>query len=160
MPSKISAVGSIDDKYKVDNIVAVNVLYEDSKQYAQINVNTFAKTVEECNIIGTKGRIRILPPMHCPTKIELYKTVGRELKLCSTKEFPVKSPSEFKHKFIFPNSQEFIHEIEEVTNCLDKGLYESPGYKWYEMLLASKIMDKIRKQIGLKFKQDKFQSKL
>ena len=44
MPSKISAVGCIDDQYKVDTVVAVNVVYEDTSQYAQINCNQLVTT--------------------------------------------------------------------------------------------------------------------
>ena len=124
--------------------------------------NAHAKTQEELIINGTKGRIKINSPMHCPTSIELYKTVGREQKLVETKEYPLDNVANFRYPkdFIFPNSEAFIYEIEHVTECLDKGLIESPLYKWHEALLNIKISDEIRKQIGLKFNQDKIKSKL
>ena len=166
-PSKISAIGIIDNKYNVDTMVSVNILYQDTNQYAQINTNSFVTTQEECIINGTKGKIKI-STQHCPTSLELYQTMDRKQVLIKKKEFPLtdiikKYPFKYKEKnaFIFPNSEGFIYEIQHVTYCLDNGLLESPKYKWQEMLLNSKICDEIRKQIGLKFVQDDIkQSKL
>lgn len=162
-PPKISAIGKIDDKYGVDTIVAVNILYPDTQQFAQINCTGIVKTQEELIINGTKGKIKINSPMHCPTSIELYESVGREQKLVETKEYPLDNVAKFKYPkgFIFPNSEAFIYEIKHVTEeCLDNDLLESPLYKWDETLLNIKISDEIRRQIGLKFNQDKLQSKL
>ena len=54
----------------------------------------------------------------------------------------------------FPNSEGMIYQVQEVVKCLDEGRNESPNYTWEEMLSTMKIMDEMRRQIGLKYPQD------
>ena len=56
------------------------------------------------------------------------------------------------------NSEGLLYQINEVTQCLDKGLLQSDGFNHKEMLLMHQIMDDIRKQIGVKYPQDSVDS--
>merc|ERR1719334_1330575 len=89
MPSVINAVGCIDDKHEVDTVVAVNVFYPETKQFAQINCNAQVKTMEECTISGSKGSIRIKSPHHCPIEVELWESSPRGQILIERKRFPL-----------------------------------------------------------------------
>eukprot|EP01083_Nonionella_stella_P011019 31326_1 len=151
---EISALGVVDDKYGVDQLVMANMLYRDSMQYAVIREDIYSTSNEECFIVGTNGVIKI-HQMHAPTKVELYQNTLGEKKLIETKEFGLMDSTKFKYdEFICPNSAGLYYEIEEVIRCLDQGLLESPNYKCEEMLINAKISDEIRRQIGLKFDQD------
>eukprot|EP01084_Bolivina_argentea_P096822 174052_1 len=157
---EISAIGIIDSKHKIDMITLVNMLYRDTNQYGQIRGDAYSWSNEECYIIGSLGVIKI-NRMHSPTNVELYKCDFMEKKCIESKEFPLLDSSRFKYKdFIYQNSAGLYYEIEEVIKCLDKSLLQTNEYKWEEMLLNVKILDEIRRQIGLTFPQDKCQHKL
>lgn len=45
----------------------------------------------------------------------------------------------------------FIYEIDHVSDCINKGLKQSPHHTWADALEVVKIMDTVRRQIGLKY---------
>ena len=105
-------------------------------------------------ICGTKGRIRIAHPSHATTKITLYQnglTPETKRDIVKTQIFEYALP---EYKTVFPGSEGFIYQIEEVIKCLDEGRVESPNYTWREMIVVMQIMDEIKKQIGLQYPQD------
>ena len=146
MPSDIVAAGHLENG--IDAISAASVIYSDTKQFAQINCNFYANSFEEFLIVGTKGRIRVQRPSHCPSKI-VIETNGN----VQTLQF--KNTEKVNGKWNFPGSEGFIHEIEAVTECLDEGRTQCLEYTWDDMLVSMKILDEIRRQVGVRYKQDK-----
>ncbi|KAK6294614.1 hypothetical protein J4Q44_G00354440 [Coregonus suidteri] len=96
----------------------------------------------DATISGTKGTIRVLGPMHCPTTLEVN---GK------TTQYPLPEPS---LPLNFTNSTGLRYEAEEVRQCLLKGLKESPRMPLSESALLTEIMDECMKQVGVVFNQD------
>ena len=154
LPKKINSTGIIDPKHNIDTIMGVTLIYND-KQYAQISTTFYGNTFQERLITGTKGKIRIEAPSHCPTKITLYQhgtTPETARDDVSVKTWEFKVP--YNYKTMFPGSEGLVYEIDEVVQCLDEGRIESPNYTHNEILSTMKIMDEIRKQMGLRYPQD------
>ena len=62
-------------------------------------------------------------------------------------EFPLPGPDE---GYCYPNSAGFAYEAAAVARCIAAGLTEAPQYPLSETLNSAKILDEIRKQIGVK----------
>lgn len=61
---------------------------------------------------------------------------------------------EAKLEFNFPNSCGFRYEADEVRKCIRAGKTESDYVTHNDSLLIARLMDEIRKQIGVKFAED------
>ena len=67
-------------------------------------------------------------------------------------EFPL--PKSGKVDFNFQNSAGLAFEAQHVRHCLIHGLTESPKVSHEETLTIAKIMEEIRKQVGVVYDQD------
>ncbi|TKS69822.1 Trans-1,2-dihydrobenzene-1,2-diol dehydrogenase [Collichthys lucidus] len=101
-----------------------------------------ARLPNDAVIAGTKGSIKVLGPMHCPTTLVVN---DKEMK------YPLPEPC---LPLNFTNSTGLCYEAEEVRQCLLKGLKESPRMPLADSVLLTEIMDEIRKQVGVAFSQD------
>jgi len=142
----MSVSGVVDKKFKIDTVFGATMVFNE-KQSAQINCNLYTDSFMERLISGTKGRIRLHSPGHRSTKVTLSLNDGTEQSF----EFAV--PNEYATNF--GGSAGMIYEVEEVVKCLDEGRTQSPEYGWDEMLSTMRIMDEIRKQLGLTYEADK-----
>lgn len=59
-----------------------------------------------------------------------------------------------KHDFNFPNGCGFIHEAEAIRKYIRAGKKESDLVSHNDSLRIARIMDEIRKQIGVKYAED------
>lgn len=59
-----------------------------------------------------------------------------------------------KHDFNFPNGCGMRYEADEVRKCIRAGKKESDYVTHSDSLLIARLMDEIRKQIGVKYAQD------
>lgn len=170
MPESIKCVGQLDPSTGVD-LQAVTVLsfaptgdlapaLDESNTsentpklpgsgVASLSFGLLGESTEETVVLGTKGRLVIHSPGHCPTKISItIKAKGRgnssETKVY---EFPLPGPDE---GYCYPNSAGFAYEAAAVARCIAAGLTEAPQYPLSETLNSAKILDEIRKQIGVK----------
>ncbi|KAJ7985971.1 hypothetical protein DPEC_G00345990 [Dallia pectoralis] len=96
----------------------------------------------DATITGSKGTIKVLSPMHCPTTLEVHG---------EAKQYPLPDPS---LPLNFTNSTGLRYEAEEVRQCLLKGLKESPTMPLSESVLLTELMDECRKQVGVLFDED------
>lgn len=150
MPSKIAAAGYVDKEHGIDSISAATVIYSDTKSLGQINCQFYGTSFEEFLIVGKKGRIRVEKPAHCPRKITI-ETDGQK------QSFEFKNNENVMNgNWNFPGSEGLIYQIQAVTQCLDEGRTQCPEYTLDEMLVTMKIMDEIRRQVGVQYKQDAF----
>ncbi|MEQ2211073.1 hypothetical protein XENOCAPTIV_025667, partial [Xenoophorus captivus] len=126
----------------VDESVVV-VMKFSRKRMALCAFSIAARFQNDAVISGTKGSIKVLGPMHCPTTL-----VVNDKKT----EYPLPEPC---LPLNFTNSTGLRYEAEEVRQCLLKGLKESPRMPLADSVLLTEIMDEIRKQVGVVFSQDR-----
>jgi hypothetical protein len=82
MPSRVAAAGVRDEGTGVDLSGGVVLEYA-GKGIAVLTYNLMGETPEETTIVGTEGRIKILGPAHCPTRMVVSrKHRGRGAFVC------------------------------------------------------------------------------
>ena len=145
LPRTMRVDGTVDKQHAVDSMVAMTMLYDDH-QFAQLSCTFMVNSAQERTISGTKGRVRMESPAHAPTKVTWWKEDG------AVETFEYAMPD--KYETNFPRSEAMLYQIQAVTKCLDEGRVESPEYSWNEMLSTMRIMDEMRRQIGLKYPAD------
>ncbi|MCB0742674.1 MAG: Gfo/Idh/MocA family oxidoreductase [Ignavibacteriae bacterium] len=130
-PTKVSAIGYLG-KTNVDELLAVNLQYE-SGAVSQFSCNLLSKNENDFIIYGSKGYIRIHNMFWGATKATLY---------VDDKETTESQPF---------RASGFEYEIEEAMNCIQAGKLESSIMPLDQTLANMELMDKIRKEIGLKY---------
>ena len=110
---------------------------------------------EQTTVIGTKGRLIIDTPAHCPTKVKLtLKAAGRGQKAGQTVfEYPLpEETEEIKNTggFVYPNSAGFIYEAAAVARCIAAGKLEVPQFTHAETITNAKLIQESRSQLGVK----------
>ena len=112
------------------------------------------ETSEETTIVGTKGRITIQTPGHCPTKLTVFKkSAGRGKVEAVEYEFPLPEDTEAitaSGGYVYPNSAGFVYEAAAVARCIAAGKTEAPQYTSAEMILNLKLIEEARSQLGVK----------
>jgi len=121
----------------VDESLAVNLLY-DNGAMAILSSSFLVKTATKAEIYGTKGCITINPRWFSKTSLVLEQYEKETVVL------------EFDYK-----GNGYNYEAEEVMKCLKAGIPESPKLPLSFSLDLMKLMDTIRKQIGLEYEADK-----
>ena len=157
MPSKIAAAGVVDTATGVDCSGGIVLEYEGGREgggVAVLTYNLMGETPEETTVVGTEGRIKILGPAHCPTKmIVSRKNRGRGNVEDYTFEYALPAPLPAVLEaggFNYPNSQGFLYEAAAVQRCVEGGREECPQYTMEETLVVARIMDEVRRQLGVK----------
>ena len=122
---------------------------------ACLSFGFLSETAEETSVVGSKGRLRIETPSHCPTKVSIQiKAHGRgQIEGEKVFEYPLpEDTAEIKAAggFEYPNSAGFIYEAAAVARCIAAGMRETPQYTWKETLLNLKLVEEIRDQLGVK----------
>lgn len=129
-PSLIKAVYKLSVT-GVDEYINVVLQYPDGETANLISSIHF-NTAIEAEIVGTKGRIKILNPWFKATDFAVYLA------------------DDIVQKFSMPHlSNGFEYEIKEVMSCLDKGLLQSEKMPHQLTLLISKIMEDVLMQAGV-----------
>lgn len=139
-PLSIQASGVLLDS-GVDESVVVAMKFSGNRM-AFCAFSISARLPNDAVIAGTKGSIKVLGPMHCPTTLIVND---------KETEYPLPEPC---LPMNFTNSTGLCYEAEEVRQCLLKGLKESPLMPLAESVLLTEVMDEIRKQVGVVFSQD------
>mmetsp|Transcript_7405 Transcript_7405/g.16842 ORF Transcript_7405/g.16842 Transcript_7405/m.16842 type:complete len:125 (-) Transcript_7405:531-905(-) len=112
------------------------------------------ESAEQTVVIGTKGRLTIETPGHCPTKFTVALrgagrgSVGSKL----TFEYPIPADTEEivnAGGYFYPNSAGFAYEAAAVARCIKNGKTEAPQYTLQETLINIWMLDEIRGQLGV-----------
>ncbi|KAM4703435.1 trans-1,2-dihydrobenzene-1,2-diol dehydrogenase-like [Rhinophrynus dorsalis] len=140
-PESVTAKAFLYDT-GVDETVTVILQYPGKRQ-AVLTSSISTTLPNQAAICGTKGMIEIPSHMWCPTSIIVN---GKETK------FPL--PHSTK-PLNFTNGTGMSYEAEHVRQCLLKGLKESPVMSLADSELLTSIMDEVRKQIGVRYPQDR-----
>jgi predicted dehydrogenase len=125
---------------QVDEQCAIQLKYKNGAM-AQLfsSFSTFLPT--EVLVSGTKGALKLTTRFYEPSsRLELYQGIGQPAKI-----IPVKKSGGIGYHY----------EAAHVTQCLKKGLKESPVMSHADTLLLMETLDKIRKIGGIKYKADR-----
>uniref|UniRef100_A0A7S2JP76 D-xylose 1-dehydrogenase (NADP(+), D-xylono-1,5-lactone-forming) n=1 Tax=Zooxanthella nutricula TaxID=1333877 RepID=A0A7S2JP76_9DINO len=110
------------------------------------------RTVIKCE----RGIIWVDEMAHAPTKIRIM-TVAAD-GTTATEDVEVALPRHTRdcggRTVNFGNSEGFQYEVQEVERCLAEGLKESPQFTLSESALQVRLMDAVRKEIGVAYPAD------
>ena len=121
---------------------------------ASLSYGMLGESVEETTVIGTKGRLVIRTPGHCPTSLKVaYKEEGRLNVKEVVYDYPLPEDTEEITKtggFVYPNSAGFCYEAAAVARFIAAGKTEAPQYTLNDTLICIQMIDDVRKQLGVK----------
>eukprot|EP00929_Paragymnodinium_shiwhaense_P015016 TRINITY_DN123014_c0_g1_i1.p1 TRINITY_DN123014_c0_g1~~TRINITY_DN123014_c0_g1_i1.p1 ORF type:complete len:351 (+),score=88.91 TRINITY_DN123014_c0_g1_i1:110-1162(+) len=124
---------------------------------ASLSYGLDAHYLEETKFFFEKGYIVIEEPAHCPTKARVIKC---ETRTDTTTKHLADTLPEYQpgicggRKVNYPSSEGLVHEVEEVERCIREGLKESPVFPLAESLMVARIMDSVRREIGVVYDAD------
>jgi predicted dehydrogenase len=134
-PDRISAVSDIGST-AVDESLALIFKYNDGRIATLFSSFTVNSTVET-HICGTKGRLKLNRMWHCPVPLELTKGDNETQRI---------DPSYIGNGYNY--------EAEEVMKCLRRGKKESDILPLDFSLRLMRLLDRVRKEIGLVYDAD------
>eukprot|EP00392_Amoebophrya_sp_AT5.2_P001514 g1516.t1 len=128
---------------------------------AVVSWNALCQTPEELLVTGTKGSLKIEAPAHCATRATLTLLSGPEHDEASrgtgnrVEEIQCPLPPGIERSsFNFPNSELMQYEALAVVEALAEGKLECADYTWAETREVTRLMDHIRKELGVRYPQD------
>lgn len=140
-PYKVLAGGHLNEE-GTDQSVSATMLYSEGRT-ATFQTHAKCNTSCEAVVYGTKGKMKLLFPFWCATKIQLVDGTVQEFTL-----------PEGVAPYNFYNSAGLGFEAQHVRECLLKGLKESPKVTHDETLTISELIEDCRKQVGVVYDQD------
>jgi len=137
LPDAVSAVGALNSE-GVDAQNALSLSYRSGAQ-AQLTTSLLARSPHSALIAGSDGWIRAQGPdaVYRPTRLAVQVGEG-ELR---TEEFELVGSG-------------YVHELREVTRCLQQGLTESPVMPLEHSLATMRLLDAVRAQLGVVYPND------
>jgi dihydrodiol dehydrogenase / D-xylose 1-dehydrogenase (NADP) len=174
-PSVVRAVGQVDAPTEVDLQVAIllqfppndessssgGYYYNDTSSptpagagIASLTYGFVGESREITTIVGTKGRITIESPCHCPTSLLVEKKATGRGQVASIErfEFPLPQPDHNNNNnnltYHYPNSAGFCYEAAAVARCIELGC--CPQFTQEESLICQEILEAVRAQLSLK----------
>ena len=168
-PKEIKAVGDVDRRTKSDLLAAITLSFGSTSDIAPVDdsstdentpklpgsgmavltIGLLADTPEITTIIGTKGRIIIQTPSHCPTKMTLINDDSPDP---IHFDFPVPPDTPDiidAGKYYYPNSAGFAYEAAAVARCIASGKTEAPQMTLDDTLNCMRIIEELRLQLGV-----------
>jgi predicted dehydrogenase len=134
-PKAISAQGFIGET-GVDEAINVGLDQGDGK-FSQFFCSFLVKPSNRLEIFGTKGKITIHP---------LFNSSNTAILTVNEKDKQVYLPHQING---------FEYQIEEAQRCIRAGKLESPLMPWKDSLENMRVMDEIRRQIGVSYSFEK-----
>ena len=131
-PSRVTGMAHLGET-GVDEQSAM-ILGYDQGQLAVLFSAVRTPTPEEATLMGEGGRIRVHPPVYCPSRMTLSRP--------GQADEVIEAPYE---------GNGYNYEAVEVKRCLRAGLLESEIMPLDETLSIMKTMDELRAQWGLKY---------
>jgi predicted dehydrogenase len=135
-PDQISAVADIGSTV-VDESLSLIFKYNDGRMATLFSSFTVNSTVET-QICGTKGRLKLNRWWHCPTSLELTR-----------------GESDMARIDVPSIGNGYNYEAMEVMKCLRSGEKESSLFPLDFSLRLIRLLDRIRKEIGLSYDADR-----
>jgi len=137
LPDAVGAVGALNAE-GVDAQNALSLTYSSGAQ-AQLTTSLLARSPHSALVAGSHGWIRAQGPdaVYRPTRLDVQVGEG-ELR---TEEFELIGSG-------------YVHELREVTRCLQQGLTESPVMPLEHSLATMRLLDAVRAQLGVVYPND------
>lgn len=153
-PVQVSAVADLSEGEQVDTHLAVTIKYGPGR-LAVLTCSFLAQLPNEAFIVGSAGWIKLeaVNSWHCAQRIS-YKREGDAQ--ATTLDFPEPRRPD-QREFNFGDSQLMVHECVEVHRCIRAGETQSPLYTQKETLHIARILDEVRRQVGVVYAEDKKQ---
>jgi dihydrodiol dehydrogenase / D-xylose 1-dehydrogenase (NADP) len=171
-PECIKAAGQVDHETGVEIQAAVILSYQATgtekpvldggivypklpgSGVATLSYGFLCETPEQTSVIGSKGRMRIETPGHCPTRLTVeLKAEGRGQvgrSFCFDYPLPDDTPEiAAAGGYYYPNSAGFMYEAAAVARCIAAGKNEAPQFTLAETILNLKIIGEVRNQLGV-----------
>jgi len=147
---KVKAMGSLVNG--VDACGAIALGYPTGQATLHFSIQTWMP--EEVRICGTKGWIEIDSPAHAPQSFTVHRREDRGGTSEERVEYAL--PEARGSEFNYPNSQGLIHEVKHVQALVEAGKCESDLFPHAESLVLARIMDEVRRQVGVRYASDRF----
>jgi predicted dehydrogenase len=137
LPDAVTAVGTLTGE-GVDAQNALTLSYASGAQ-AQLTTSLLARSPHSALVCGTRGWVRAQGPdaVYRPTRLEVQAGDAD----VRTEEFELIGSG-------------YVHELREVTRCLQQGLPESPVMPLEHSLAAMRLLDGARAQLGVAYPAD------
>ena len=125
---------------------------------ATVSYGMLGESEEITTVVGTKGRLTIHSPCHCPTSMTVtVKAFGRGQateKLHYNYPLPKvldrhNVPNE-PMEYFYPNSACFCYEAAAVARCIASGKQCCPQYTLEETMVVQQILEEARRQLKVK----------
>lgn len=136
VPTRVQAMARMMET-GVDSFCAMQLDYENSSK-AVLECTLEADTPTEAFIYGSKGSIKLHSRFHHSEKISLSQ--NKELKEVVDLKY---------------TGNGYLHEIEEVNNCIANNRPESAKLSHAMSLNLISLLDRVRKEIGLRYDNDR-----
>jgi predicted dehydrogenase len=137
LPDSVTAVGTLTPG-GVDAQNALTLSWPSGAQ-AQLTTSLLARSPHTVLVCGTHGWVRAQGPdaVYRPTRLEVQAGEGA----VRTEEFGLVGSG-------------YVHELREVTRCLQLGLTESPVMPLDHTLASMRLLDGVRAQLGVVYPDD------
>lgn len=132
-PSAVKAVAAVSDR-GVDEACSILLDYPD-KQYAMLESSLITKSDLIAEIVGQKGKIKILSP---------WNETPEAIQLDVYDDYKVEYPCRWE-------GRGFQFEVDEMIQCLNSGTIESTLMPHELSMQVMEIMDEVREQVNVKY---------
>lgn len=133
-PSAVQASGRLNSE-GVDELSALALSYPDGEQ-AQVLVSFVSDSTRKARIVGTEGYVETDAPL---TKPEGYTVV---------------TAGQRHHERVPHGYEPYTFQLREVTRCVQQGLLESPTMPLDHTLKTMRLLDEVRRQLGMRLPND------
>lgn len=134
-PEEVAATASFTDR-GVDSEVSIGLHYSKGRS-ATLHTTIESVTATRATIAGNEGRIEIDRSFYAPAGFTIYRHDGSE--------------SRHENSLRIPGYVGLGEQVGEVARAIASGEVESPLRRHQETLDVMETMDRIRKQIGLRY---------
>jgi dihydrodiol dehydrogenase / D-xylose 1-dehydrogenase (NADP) len=122
---------------------------------AIVSYGMLGESDEITTVVGTKGRLTIHSPSHCPTSLTVtIKGYGRGNATDEIRyDFPLPKPIHDTYSsmdYVYPNSAGFCYEAAAIARCIASGKKCCPQYTLDETLIVQRIIQEARTQLKVK----------
>lgn len=138
LPDEVRAVGTLNAE-GVDAQNALTLTWASGAQ-AQLTTSLLARSPHTAMVCGTDGWVRTdgADSVYRPTRLDVQAGEGP----VRTEEFGLIGSG-------------YVHELREVTRCLQQGLTESPVLPLEHSLATMRLLDGVREQLGVVYPNDR-----
>ncbi|WP_369138454.1 Gfo/Idh/MocA family protein [Modestobacter versicolor] len=137
LPDEVTAVGTLNAE-GVDAQNALTLRWDSGAQ-AQLTTSLLARSPHTALVCGSEGWVRSTGPdsVYRPTRLDVQVGDAEP----RTEEFALIGSG-------------YVHELREVTRCLQEGLTESPVVPLEHSLATMRLLDGVRAQLGVVYPND------